>query len=329
MQRKTALAACLALILSTFTPAFGSGFFTADQGAGSTGMGTAVVASIEDASAAYFNPAALTGLDGTHVLGGLTVYDISGEFRSDHGTTAELEDTVIPLPHLYVSHKANDRTAVGLAVFSDFGLATDWEDGWEGRFILGSTYAESLTVNINPVVAYQLTPGMSVAAGPVIRYFSVDLQNQVPNLLGGFGIGPSSLDVAETGSQIEGDGWAYGFNVALKAQLTDSLNLGISYRSETDHTLSGNFKIDDDGVNGYTDTSIEVEATLPAYADVGLSWHRNKLIPACVGMSKKEGSLTTPKCVICNWAVLVDPSVANAFTMLFMQRWDRLRKKRF
>lgn len=276
MKRTIVAAVCLALLVLTSSSASGSGFYTSDLGARSTAMGAASVASVDDASAAYFNPAALTGLDGINVSGGVTVYDVSGEFKSDSGETARLEDSLIPLPHVYVSGKAGDRVALGFAVFSDFGLATDWEDDWQGRFLLGSTYAESLTVNLNPVVAYQVTPALSVAAGPVARYFSVDLQNQMPNLLGGFGIGPSPLAVSETGSRIEGDDWSYGYTVALKARLTEALDLGVSYRSKTDHTLSGDFKIDDDGVNGYTDASIDVEATLPAYADIGLSWHRNK-----------------------------------------------------
>lgn len=277
IMRKKAILTILVFMLSTLPEsAFGSGFYSGDQGAGATGVATAVVAAVNDASAVYFNPAALTELEGAQIMGGLTVYDISGKFNSDDGTSAELENSLIPLPHLYASWKANPKLAFGLGIFSDFGLATDWEDDWSGRFLLGSTYAESMAVNLNPVVAYEINPRLSVAAGPVIRYFRFDLQNQIPNLLGGLGIGPNPAAFPETGSRIDGDDWSYGFNMALKARLTDSVHFGISYRSETDHTLSGDFSLDEDGINGYTDSSIEAEITLPAYADAGVSWQLDK-----------------------------------------------------
>jgi long-chain fatty acid transport protein len=263
------------LILFLATPAicFGSGFYTADQSARATGLGTANVASVDDASAAYFNPAALADLDGAHLMSGVTVYDISGRFKSDNGADAELEDGPIPLPYLHAAVKTSEKSAIGIAVVSDFGLATDWEDDWEGRFITGGTYADSMAITVNPVFACKLSPRWRVAAGPVLRYFSFDLQNQIPNLLGAYGVGPA---VPETGSQVEGDDWGHGFSVALKAQLTDAVHFGVSYRSKTKHTLSGDFTVDDQGVNGYTNCPIKAEVTLPAYADIGLSWHRGR-----------------------------------------------------
>ena len=276
-MRRHAIISILLLTLSTIAAnALGSGFYSGDQSAAATGMATAVVASVNDASAVYFNPAALTELEGARVMGGVTVYDMSGQFNSDDGTSTELENSPIPLPHLYASWKASQKLAFGLGVFSDFGLATDWQDDWSGRFILGSTYAESMAVNFNPVIAYAINPRLSVAAGPVIRYFRFDLQNQIPNLLGGLGIGSSPAETPETGSRVEGDDWAYGFNLALKASLTDSIQVGISYRSETNHSLSGDFSLDDEGINGYTDASMEADVTLPAYADVGVAWQIDK-----------------------------------------------------
>jgi long-chain fatty acid transport protein len=273
MRAKDFSAIFLFLILAVPAICFGSGFYTADQSAKATGLGTANVASVDDASAAYFNPAALADLDGAHLMSGVTVYDISGRFKSDNGPDDELENALIPLPYLHAAYKTSEKSAIGLAVVSDFGLATDWEDDWDGRFITGATYADSMAITVNPVFAYEISPRISVAAGPVLRYFSFDLQNQVPNLLGGYGIGPA---VAETGSQVEGEAWGYGFSVALKARLTESIEFGVSYRSKTEHTLSGDFTIDDQGVNGYTNCPIEAEVTLPAYADIGLSWHRDR-----------------------------------------------------
>jgi long-chain fatty acid transport protein len=159
MRRNVIIFSMLLFTLSTLPAnALGSGFYSGDQSAAATGMATAVVASVSDASAVYFNPAALNELEGARVMGGVTVYDVSGTFNSDDGTSADLENSPIPLPHLYASWKAGQKLAFGLGVFSDFGLATDWQDDWSGRFILGSTDAESMAVNLNPVVAYAISP---------------------------------------------------------------------------------------------------------------------------------------------------------------------------
>ena len=269
------LAAVLISALFFLVPAqtWASGFFTSDQGAKTTSMGAATVACIDDATAVYFNPAALTEMDGVEAAMGFTTYYITGKFKSDSGADASLDEGLAALPHFYARAKVTDRLAFGLATYSDFGLQTDWEDNWEGRFMTGATFGETQTISINPVVAWKVSPALSIAAGPVIRYMSVDLKNRVPNLLGALGILPA---VAETGMEIEGDDWAYGYSLALMAHLTDRLSLGVTYKSETRHNLTGDFSIDDDGLNGYSDTSVTARITLPAYADIGLAWTQGK-----------------------------------------------------
>lgn len=64
---------------------------------------------------------------------------------------------------VYVTHKFNEKISAGLGIFTPFGLATTWDDDWEGRYI--GTKSEMKTFNINPVVSYQLLPNVALAAG--------------------------------------------------------------------------------------------------------------------------------------------------------------------
>ncbi|MCP4687490.1 MAG: hypothetical protein GY859_05525, partial [Desulfobacterales bacterium] len=63
-----------------------------------------------------------------------------------------------------------------------------------------------------------------------------------------------------------------GWNFGVLAWLTDDIKLGASYRSQVKHYVSGEFEIRDQGVNGYHDTDIEAQVTLPPVAYIGLAW---------------------------------------------------------
>jgi long-chain fatty acid transport protein len=276
--------------------AFASGFAINEQGAKAVAMGGAFVAQADDPTAVYYNPAGILQLEGTQVSVGMSPIMPHAKFKTDGnranlpppvlsnwggpaaGDTTSIKDVTFWIPNAYVSQKLNDRFAFGFGAFSNFGLATEWNDDWEGRFITGGTRADITTLSLNPVIAFKPAERLSLAVGPVLQYVEIELKNKVPNVLG-FPLGPIGPPiigpgaVPEAGVKLTGDDWDWGWNVALLYRITDSLKFGATYRSEIGHSITqGDIKFSPGGVNGYTNTTGSANLKLPAIGYLGLAW---------------------------------------------------------
>jgi long-chain fatty acid transport protein len=137
-------------------------------------------------------------------------------------------DPLIPLSNLYFAMPAdNDGLWVGLGVTSPFGLNNKYDGGFFGRY--DSRKSLLFTLNIQPTVAYNISPEVSLGAGLDIQYADVTLNNALPNL---------DPAVADGFFEVEGQDWTLGFNVGIHADL-GALQLGAHYRSGIDHNIRG------------------------------------------------------------------------------------------
>ncbi|MCP4691207.1 MAG: hypothetical protein GY859_24385, partial [Desulfobacterales bacterium] len=152
----------VALALCALTPglAMGSGFAITDQGAKAVAMGGAFAAQADDPSAVYFNPAGITQLEGTQMSAGLAIIKPYASFESN-GTSyyyternTDAKELTFFIPSAYATHQLKDGWSIGVGTFSNYGLTTEWNDDWEGRFITGSVKSEIITLTANPVLAY-------------------------------------------------------------------------------------------------------------------------------------------------------------------------------
>jgi long-chain fatty acid transport protein len=211
---------------------FAGGFVIYNHDAAATGVAGAFTAQADNPSAVLYNPAAINRLSGTNISFGNTIVIPRGSFRSQRtGVKTHMKDHTYLLPNFYVTHEISDKIAVGLGVFSYFGLATDWPDDWEGKFI--STFAELRTFFINPVVSYQLTPRLSIAVGIAPFYSDVRLKRALGVYPLPFSLGNADLDA---------DGFDVTYNFALLFQVSEKVKFGFSYRSGVDIEYDGNIR---------------------------------------------------------------------------------------
>ncbi|PYP94897.1 MAG: hypothetical protein DMD34_07765 [Gemmatimonadetes bacterium] len=170
-----------ALMLCAAFPALvgAQGFAIYEQGACAMGRaGTGVAAPCDDGSAMYFNPAGLAGIKGGRATIGVTLLDVKGGFTDDiYQQKTDLDDPLLAVPQAYVAFGLTPKLGVGIGLFAPYGLETQWPLSFDGRFagydnILRSVY-------LQPTVAYQVTPWLSLGAGVDIAFGSVELNQRL------------------------------------------------------------------------------------------------------------------------------------------------------
>jgi len=123
---------------------------------------------------------------------------------------------------------------VGIGVFAPFGLGTDWDTDWVGRY--SATYAEVATIHIQPTVAYQVNDNVSVGVGVSYVTSSATMEKMV-DFGSRIGEGPNPLLDSE--SSMDGSGSAVAFNVGIQAKASEAMTFGASYQSAYDIKYEG------------------------------------------------------------------------------------------
>lgn len=256
---------CIVSVISVMcipSSSCGSGFGIFTQGASALGQGAAVVAHNGYPEAIFYNPALISELPGTQLEVGTTLIFITRDFTSaSTGETAGTEDNVFFPGTFYVTHAFNQSLSAGLGVFNPFGLATTWPADWEGRYI--STKSELTTYNVNPVISYRITPGLSLAVGLDFIFLDATLENKTPSAI--LGIPGPSFDVAQ---KFKGSGNGIGYNLGFLLNVNDAVSIGASYRSKV--------KIDADGDLSLSiapqDIGGNAAITLPQQVSAGIAY---------------------------------------------------------
>ena len=250
------------------TAAYGSGFGVFTQGASALGQADAVVAHVDGPSAVFFNPALIANLPGTNLEAGITLIFPHREYKDVAGEVTHTKDELFYPGSLYVTHTFNDRISAGLGVFNPFGLGTDWGQEWQGRYL--ATKSEVQSYNINPVVAWRITPSLSVAAGLDIVLLDATLENKIFT-----GTPAGDLD-----QKFKGDGNGVGYNVGIFLNAGHGVTLGASYRSEVEVDIDGSVTVGGSSFDAKTSltlpqqvfAAVAYQATDSLVLETGMRW---------------------------------------------------------
>jgi len=227
------------IIFTTPIAAQAAGFALIEQSA--SGMGNAYAggsAIAEDASTIFFNPAGMTYVEGTQAVGAIHLINPNAEFNnkgSIAGAGKPLGDEgpnagdLAFVPNLYFKMDLNDNIKLGLGVNAPFGLKTEYDKEWLGRF--QADMSEVKTININPAMAFKLTDQLSLGFGVSAMWAEATLTRAVN--FGGAGQGSV---------KIKGDDWGFGYNLGAIYQATADTRFGVAYRSKVKQRLEGDAK---------------------------------------------------------------------------------------
>lgn len=188
-----------ASLLTAFPAAcYGSAFSVAELGTRAAGMGTAFIATADDGSALFYNPAGIAFQPGRKmqmdsvVIVGLFRFTPSstpvGQVVPENGYSGSIKPHFIPIASLYVTQQYSERITLGFGVFTPFGLAanfTNFHDGdpnltkFVGRF--AGTRGQMQEYWFQPTIAVKITPNSAVAFGPAFVHTHLFLEQSILN----------------------------------------------------------------------------------------------------------------------------------------------------
>jgi long-chain fatty acid transport protein len=165
-----------------------AGFALNEMGAAAIGNAFAGSAAFaEDLGTIYYNPAGLSRMSGRQFMLAGTALRPSVQF-ANQGTLAPAGTAAIggnggdaggwnAVPAVFYAADLAPRLRLGIGLHSPFGLKTDYEEGWVGRY--QALKSELKTININPALAYAVNEQFSVGIGVSAQYAKVELSRAI------------------------------------------------------------------------------------------------------------------------------------------------------
>lgn len=242
--------------------ALGAGFQLNETSA--SGLGNAFAggaAAAEDASTVWNNPAGISRLNTRQAAGAVHLITPSIKFRNEFSAAATQQTlggdggdagSLNIVPNLYVVMPIGQQWAAGLGINAPWGLVTDYDDGWIGRF--QADKSDIKTINVNPAVSYRVHDQLALGFGVNIQRIDATFTNQVNysaallQAAAQNGIAPGSATYnaiaqatpgLESSAHIKGSDTAYGWNVGLLWDLDKNRRIGVHYRSSISYNVTG------------------------------------------------------------------------------------------
>jgi long-chain fatty acid transport protein len=149
------------------------------------------------------------------------------------------------LANTYVVMELNPALRFGLGIYAPFGLQTEYDPSWIGRF--QAIKSRIQTINFNPSLSYQVNEGISLGIGVNHQRITGELSNAVNYSAAAYAADPVTMSVLgviggagkEGVSTMTGTDSAWGYNFGALINVDPDTRIGMAYRSKIRYTLSG------------------------------------------------------------------------------------------
>lgn len=227
---------------SFFQVVFASGTMIPEQGSKASAMGNAFVATADDPTALYYNPAGITFLDGYKFTFNFSYVNPHIKYESPTLGKFSQQAKNFFIPSFYLTMPLSEKLLFGFSVSTPYALATDWPDNFPGRFV--SRHAKITTINYHPVIAFKLNEKNAISFG--VDYYdskinlirSVDstiLSSYVQDLTGN---APYTIIPSEVSIDTNVRDQAFGFDIGYLYKDTP-WSFGLTYKSKASFGYKG------------------------------------------------------------------------------------------
>ncbi|MGJ8656957.1 MAG: OmpP1/FadL family transporter [Akkermansiaceae bacterium] len=257
MKNYLILSSC-SIALSSLTHAVG--FRLPNQDPDGIARGNAFVATADNPSAIYHNPAGITQLEGRQLSLGFynisTDIDYTGAFGK-----AETKSNVQVVPQLHFVYSPEDSPwSYGLGVYAPYGLGIDYGD--DNPFNTLAQKGSLAYVSVAPTVAYKLSDSLSIGGSVTLNYSNIDFDRALTSVTDRFSFEGNDLDA--------------GLNFGMLWQPHVKWSFGLSYKLETQMNYDGRSRAmaEFSPDTSWLDTSASL--VFPQNIDLGVSYRPNK-----------------------------------------------------
>lgn len=278
-------------VLSVVSVAQASGFQIRENSVKALGRAfTGTTVAKDDATVAITNPAAMVNLDRNTVSANVSVIDLSGEFTGTATAAPTLASQPAPVNSLakqvtggnggdpgdptpvpsiaavFPMHGNLENLWIGVAVNAPYGLKTEWDKDWVGRYNAVTSDVQVIDGTLS--AAWKASDTFSMGVGLRVQHADVTLTNALDlgtAVCGGIvqqiSALPAAMRPAAIASQLapaclaptapygpgKNDGFFsvsgkdtnFGWTAGFQWRPTDKLALGYNYKSEVAHELKG------------------------------------------------------------------------------------------
>jgi long-chain fatty acid transport protein len=259
----------------------------------SSGLGNAFAggaAGAEDATTIFFNPAGMSRLKGKQVTVAGSVVSPSAKFSGTvtaGSTPFQTAGAVMGgdagspalVPNTYMVVELAPALRFGLGINAPFGLKTEYDPNWVGRF--QGIKSSLQTVNLNPSFSYQANESVSLGFGLNYQHIKGELTSMTnyPALIfqnvllatsnAGTAAAAATPYAGREGiSTLTGSDNAWGYNFGALFNVSTQTRVGVSYRSRIKYDLSGTVTFANRPAvlnSGLPDQPVTLAVTLPDY----------------------------------------------------------------
>jgi len=204
------------------------GFQVSLQGQKQQAMAGAGTALMADGASLFYNPGGVSFLKKNSFSIGVTPVISHAKYADESSATVSQTNSPASFPFTayMVFGRPASRLKYGVAVYTPFGSAIEWEKGWTGRFAV--TRSELTTIYFQPTVSYKISEKVGIGAGFVYGYGKVNFERDIP-------ITDNKGDYSS--AKLEGTGNGFGFNAGIYYKSSERVSFGLTYRSEVKMNL--------------------------------------------------------------------------------------------
>jgi len=231
-----------------------------------TARGEAFVATADNPSAIYYNPAGITQLEGGNLRAGIYGIYLDPSYRPppgapNGGNTYHIENKLAAVPQSFYTYTPEGLPlSVGLGIYSPFGLGVRWPQDTGFRSV--ATKGRLTYITLNPVVAWEPVPGFSIAGGAMANYVNMNLEQ---GLLG-------TESPFANFFRFKGDGWSVGYNLGLLWKPHEKVAIGAALRGAATVTIDGQTEFEQQPIMPPTERSAQADFKFPLGIVAGISY---------------------------------------------------------
>jgi len=209
--------------------AVAGGYIIPHQTARGLSLSNAMTAGVNDASAVYYNPAALSEVNGDNVLAsGIYVNVINSVENSGRKSRNKHDDNFLATFFANYHIPGTDLT-LGIGTYTPFGLVTEYGSDAFTRFAAVQTQLK--TIYVTPALSWNPTNYLSLGAGLSFVHASGVFSRALC-------LDPISLCTQPLGLEgtvrLTDTADAFAYNIGLLVKPIETLKFGFSYRSRVD-----------------------------------------------------------------------------------------------